>query len=218
MEQFVDRRDIPLRTTARGEPELVLRKNSDGSEELGTGPDGTEWTPALAAAKKAVADAQTQAAGAETALREAKTDDEKAKAAQLKTAATAASNAAALSLMNASEGAKKVMLAHYVKTAQDAATATLKEGEKAGNFQIYPIDTDQVRFGVDYFVGDKITVAIDGQEYSDIVREVNITVEDGGRTQSVTPKIGQQGMGDPLNLYKTVFEMRERLRKLESRM
>ncbi|GHF38654.1 hypothetical protein GCM10010218_19810 [Streptomyces mashuensis] len=217
-EQFVDRRDIPLKTNAQGEPELVLRKNSDGSEEMGTGPDGAEWTPALAAAKKAVADAQKQAADADAAAEKAKTDAEKLKAAQLKAAATAAVTAAAVNLMNATTDAKKVMLTHFVKTVKDAAAAALKEGEKAGNFQIYPIDTEQIRFGVDYFVGDKITVMVDGQEYSDIVREVTITVEDGGRTQSVTPKVGQQGMGDPLNLYRTVFEMREKLRKLESRM
>ena len=104
------------------------------------------------------------------------------------------------------------------KAAIDTATSSLKTGEKNGNFQIYPIDTDQVKFGRDYFVGDIVTVSVDGVEYSDIVREVNITVEDGGKTQTVTPKIGEQGSGDPLNLYKTVFEMREKLRKLEARM
>ncbi|WP_235482190.1 siphovirus ReqiPepy6 Gp37-like family protein [Streptomyces roseoverticillatus] len=217
-EQFVDRRDIPLRTDARGEPELVLRKNSDGTEELGTGPDGAEWTPALADAKKADAEAQKRVADAETAVREAKTEAEKSKASAQLAAATAAATRAKASLALAVEGAKKVMLAHYVKAVQDAAAAALKEGEKAGNFQVYPFDTPQTRFGVDYFVGDKVTIAIDGEEYSDIVREVTITVDDGGRTMSVAPKIGQQGMGDPLNLYKTVFEMREKLRKLEARM
>ncbi|MER6086531.1 siphovirus ReqiPepy6 Gp37-like family protein [Streptomyces bluensis] len=101
---------------------------------------------------------------------------------------------------------------------QEAASDALTEGEKNGNFQIYPIDTENCRFGRDYFVGDKVTVAVDGTEYSDIVREVVVSVDDGGNTQAVSPKIGEQGTGDPLNLYKTVYDMHKKLRKLESRM
>ncbi len=104
------------------------------------------------------------------------------------------------------------------KAVIEAADTVLKEGERNGNFQIYPIDTDQVKFGRDYFVGDIVTVAVDGEEYSDIVREVTITVEEGGKVAEVSPKIGEQGSGEPLNLYTHVFEMRERLRKLEARM
>jgi hypothetical protein len=100
----------------------------------------------------------------------------------------------------------------------DAADSALSDGAPNGNFQIYPIDTPQIQFGRDYFVGDVVTVVADGTEYSDLVREVDITIEDGGKTQTVSPKIGEQGTGNPLNLYKTVFEMREKLRKLETRM
>ncbi len=100
----------------------------------------------------------------------------------------------------------------------DAATEALNTGAKNGNFQIYPVDTPQIKFGRDYFVGDIVTVSIDGVEYTDIVREVSITVDQGGDTQTVTPTIGEQGSGNPLNLYKTVFDMREKLRKLEARM
>lgn len=100
----------------------------------------------------------------------------------------------------------------------EAADTALKEGEGKGNFQLYPFDTEQTKFGRDYFVGDIVTATMDGTEYTDIVREVTITVEDGGAVHSVAPKIGEQGSGEPLNLYKTVFEMREKLRKLERRM
>jgi hypothetical protein len=105
-----------------------------------------------------------------------------------------------------------------LQAVQQSADTALKEGEKNGNFQIYPIDTDQIKFGRDYFVGDLVAVTVDGTEYVDMVREVNITVDDGGNAVTVAPKIGEQGNGDPLNLYKTVFEMREKLRKLEARM
>lgn len=100
----------------------------------------------------------------------------------------------------------------------DAATEALNAGAKNGNFQIYPIDTQTVKFGRDYFVGDLVTVSLDGVEYTDIVREVSITVDAGGQTETVSPTIGEQGSGNPLNLYKTVFDMREKLRKLEARM
>lgn len=99
-----------------------------------------------------------------------------------------------------------------------AADDVLKEGEKSGNFQIYPIDTEQVKFGRDYFVGDIVTVEVDGVSYSDIVREVNISVDDGGNALTVSPKIGEQGSGEPLNLYQSVYDMRKKLRKLEARM
>ncbi|MEU6389958.1 hypothetical protein [Streptomyces sp. NPDC046939] len=100
----------------------------------------------------------------------------------------------------------------------EAASDALTEGEKNGNFQIYPIDTEACQFGRDYYVGDKVTVAVDGTEYSDVVREVVVSVDDGGNTQDVSPKIGEQGTGDPLNLYKTVYEMQKKLRRLEARM
>ncbi|MFF1450173.1 siphovirus ReqiPepy6 Gp37-like family protein [Streptomyces sp. NPDC058274] len=99
-----------------------------------------------------------------------------------------------------------------------AATDALTQGAKNGNFQIYPLDTPHIKFGRDYFVGDIVTVSVDGTEYTDIVREVSITVDSGGQTQTVSPSIGDQGSGNPLNLYKTVFEMREKLRRLEARM
>ncbi|WP_234019137.1 siphovirus ReqiPepy6 Gp37-like family protein [Streptomyces sp. Tu6071] len=102
--------------------------------------------------------------------------------------------------------------------AVDAATSALSEGEKNGNFQIYPIDTETCLFGRDYFVGDRITVAINGVEYVDVVREVTISVDDGGNAVDVHPKIGEQGSGEPLNLYATVDELRKKLRRLEARM
>jgi len=99
-----------------------------------------------------------------------------------------------------------------------AATDALTTGSQSGNFQVYPIDTEHVKFGRDYFVGDIVTVVADGVEYVDIVREVTISVDSGGATQTVTPSIGAQGDGTPLNLYQTVSAMRDKLRSLEARM
>jgi hypothetical protein len=101
---------------------------------------------------------------------------------------------------------------------KDAADQALTDGGGNGNFQIYPIDTPHLKFGRDYFVGDKVTVAVDGVEYTDIVRDVSITVDDAGNTTTVAPGIGEQGDGNPTNLYKTVFEMRKKLARLEARL
>lgn len=217
-EQLVDRRDIPLKTGLSGQPELIVKKSSNGVEDIGTSPDGTEWTPELAKAKAEQAEAQKNLAEAEAKAQEATKPDEQQKAQMRLVEARALAINASVVVLAATEEAKKVVLAHYLKAIDDAATAALKEGERNGNFQVYPIDTPQCTFGVHYFVGDKVTIAVDGEEYTDIVREVNVTVENGGQSETVTPKIGQQGEGDPLNLYKTVWEMREKLRKLEARM
>jgi hypothetical protein len=192
IEQFLDRRDVPLKTASNGQPTLVTKIQENGWEDIGTNPDGNEWTTALANAKKAYEDA-VEAGDPDT-------DPEYD------------------AVVAAIDAAKPVAVAYYLDVIEQAADEVLKEGEKSGNFQIYPIDTEQIKFGRDYFVGDLVTVEIDGTEYVDMVREVNITVDDGGNALTVAPKIGEQGSGDPLNLYKTVFEMREKLRKLEARM
>ncbi|MES9589959.1 hypothetical protein ABWK57_14020 [Streptomyces sp. NPDC094045] len=217
-EVFVDRRDIPLKTDKDGKPALVTKTGSDGFEEIGQNPDGKEWTADLTARRAALEAADKAVAAAEKAVADAKTDAEKKAAAESLAAATAAQKKAQSDVKAAIAAAKPTVVEHYVRAVEEAAAAALKEGEKTGHFQIYPIDTEQVKYGRDYTVGDIVTVAVDGEEYSDIVKEVNISVEDGGQTQSVTPKIGEQGTGDPLNLYKTVWEMKAKLRKLESRM
>lgn len=192
IEQFVDRRDVPLKTGKTGNPQIVTTIEDNGWEDIGKNEDGNEWTQALTNAKAAY-EAAEQANPGEN--HDVEYD-----------AVVAAINAA-----------KPTAVAYYLEVIDQAASDILKEGEKSGNFQIYPIDTEQIQFGRDYFVGDIVSIDIDGTTYSDVVREVNITVDDGGNAVTVSPKIGDQGSGDPLNLYKTVFEMREKLRKLETR-
>lgn len=118
--------------------------------------------------------------------------------------------------------AEDTMTASDVEAAKnavdEAARNVLEEGERNGNFQIYPIDTPDCAFGKHYFVGDLVTVAVDGSEYTDVVREVVISIDDGGNVQDVSPKIGEQGTGEPLNLYKTVSEMQRKLNRLQARM
>lgn len=191
-EVFVDRRDIPLKTTKTGAAALVTTFGDDQLEDIGQDPDGNDWTTALATARAAL----------QAAIDRGDPDYDTEFDA----------------VVAAIKDAKPVAVAYWVGVVQDAATAALQEGEKSGNFQIYPIDTEDCQFGRDYFVGDIVTVAVDGTEYSDVVREVTVSVDDGGNAVDVNPKIGEQGSGEPLNLYKTVYDMQKKLRKLESRM
>jgi hypothetical protein len=192
IEAFVDRRDVPLKTSKTGSPQLVTTILENGWEDIGQKPDGGEWTQELADAKAAY-EAAVEAGDPDT-------DPEY--------------DAVVAAIANA----KPVAVAYYLDVVQQAAAEVLKEGEKKGNFQVYPIDTEQIKFGRDYFVGDIVTVDVNGTTYVDMVREVNITVDDGGNALTVSPKVGEQGSGDPLNLYATVFELRKKLRKLEARM
>ncbi|WP_037872702.1 siphovirus ReqiPepy6 Gp37-like family protein [Streptomyces sp. PsTaAH-124] len=193
VESFVDRRDIPLKTASTGAPQLVTKTDSDGIEDIGLDPNGNDWTTELARARAAYEAAkQKDPNGNHDVEYDA--------------------------VVYAVKAAKPVAVAYYMDVIEEAADAVLTDGEKRGNFQVYPIDTEGCKFGIHYFVGDVITVSVDGVEYTDIVREVTISVDDGGNTQDVAPKIGQQGSGEPLNLYKTVSEMQRKLRRLESRM
>ncbi|MFE6226900.1 hypothetical protein [Streptomyces sp. NPDC057854] len=192
IETFIDRRDVPLRAGKTGGAELVTTILENGWEDIGTNPDGGEWTQELANAKKAYADA--------VAAGDPDTDPEYD------------------AVVYAIKDAKVIATDYYMNVVEEAAASALTEGQRKGNFQIYPIDTPDCQFGKHYFVGDLVTVAVDGTEYTDVVREVVVSVDDAGNVQDVSPKVGEQGTGEPLNLYKTVSEMQRKLRRLESRM
>ncbi|MGW9170159.1 Gp37-like protein [Streptomyces decoyicus] len=218
IETFVDRRDVPLQTGPDGSPVLVATADSDGIEDIGTNPEnGGEWTTALTTARTNYINALAAVQAAEAAVAAAVTPAEKT-AANTQLASANANKAQTLTDLKAAiVAAKPTAVAYWLTVIEAAADAALAEGASNGNFQIYPIDTPQCMFGRDYFVGDKVTVAIDGVEYVDVVRKVTISVDDGGKVSSATSVIGEQGTGEPLNLYKTVFELREKLRKLERR-
>ncbi|MCX5201482.1 siphovirus ReqiPepy6 Gp37-like family protein [Streptomyces sp. NBC_00237] len=273
-EQLIDRRDIPLKTDTAGNPVLITTIDSDGFEDIGQNPEGLDWTPDVAAKRKALVAAEAAAQKADQAhdktkspynqavnnlesvkeavtrarkrLAEADTAAEKAAAQKAldeaeealgkattayttakaafdstKDAFTDAAGAGLLAraaLKTSLTAAKPTAVAHYLSVIREAAQTALKETEKTGNFQVYPIDTDFCRFGEHYFVGDKVTVVVDGVEYVDVIREVTINVDDAGKVNDVSPKIGQQGSGEPLNLYKTVSDLQRKLRRLEARM
>lgn len=76
--------------------------------------------------------------------------------------------------------------------------------------EIKPREAPGTVFGVDYDIGDRVTVEVDDEKFSDIIREINIELtEDKG--EEITPVIGTAGVG-------TTFRLFDNYRNLEARM
>ncbi|MEE6450536.1 siphovirus ReqiPepy6 Gp37-like family protein [Gottfriedia acidiceleris] len=88
---------------------------------------------------------------------------------------------------------------------------------------ITPIDTDSLSFGTDYNVGDKVSIILpnsnnsDVDKISDVVREIKITLNQGGVL--VNPTIGTpESMGSKLlSFAEKMSKMKFRMSKLERR-
>lgn len=96
--------------------------------------------------------------------------------------------------------------------------ATLEAWEENGSkasLSLSPIDTDAVKYGIDYRVGDIVTVEVDGARFSEVLREVRLS--DGDDGPRVTPTIGDSQASSTPNLYRTVRQLWTKVRRLEAR-
>lgn len=85
------------------------------------------------------------------------------------------------------------------------------------DLRIEPIDTAAITFGVDYTLGDLVTVVIDGTPIVDVVREVKLTIDPDGEV--IEPSIGTPdtvGRG-LLGLFGSVRTLGRKLGALERR-
>lgn len=101
---------------------------------------------------------------------------------------------------------------------EQTITETLAETASSTSLSLSPIDTEAVRFGRDYALGDRVTVQVEGQDVVDVVREVTLTLTpDGGDV--VTPAIGTPGAGAAVlpGLFDTLRRLGRRLSNLERR-
>jgi len=81
---------------------------------------------------------------------------------------------------------------------------------------VTPIDGPGLAFGVDYGLGDRVTVVVDDVPIREVVREVTITLDtQGGET--IVPSVLSPGSVAPTvdALYATIAAMGERLGRLE---
>jgi hypothetical protein len=94
------------------------------------------------------------------------------------------------------------------------AQTELADGASKRGFALTPIETESIRFGHTYQLGDRVTVVIDGVPVTDIVREVVITLDAAGET--VAPTVGDPSTGpDRPRIFDTVDKLRRRVRQLE---
>lgn len=88
-------------------------------------------------------------------------------------------------------------------------------GATAG-LSIAPVDIPEMRYGVDYFIGDTVAVEIDGTRITQPVAEVTIKIGDSGAV--TTPTIGDpQVASDSTALYARVRNIAKRVGLVERR-
>lgn len=107
-----------------------------------------------------------------------------------------------------------------------AGRVELAEMAETRSLSVTPVDTETLRYGIEYGLGDKVSVVMDAigdapavvesDAVIDILREVDIRV-DGARVD-IRPAVGSSGakLAD-LRLFSTIRSLRQKIRNLERR-
>ncbi|WP_216588598.1 siphovirus ReqiPepy6 Gp37-like family protein [Streptomyces brasiliscabiei] len=96
-------------------------------------------------------------------------------------------------------------------------TAALAEGAAPVELATVTVDTEDLRAGVDYGLGDRVTVALpQGVEVADIVRSIHLHAEPGSGEQ-VTSLIGSPDATTDPAMVRLVRELGRRLGRQEAR-
>lgn len=104
-----------------------------------------------------------------------------------------------------------------------AGTDALTQGSEQAALTITPIETPDLMYATHYFLGDKVTVQLEGPaatpyaesgQIQDILRSVLIKLTVDG-PQTVTPTIGTAARGDVSRLFRAFRDMRRRVNNLE---
>ncbi|HLH22438.1 MAG TPA: siphovirus ReqiPepy6 Gp37-like family protein [Chloroflexota bacterium] len=93
---------------------------------------------------------------------------------------------------------------------------TLAQQAQRTELRLTPIDTASLAFGVDYQLGDVVTVMVDGVAFTDVVREVQLTLR-GDQAEQIVPTIGTPSLANsvvPL-LFRALRDLRGRISHLE---
>lgn len=98
---------------------------------------------------------------------------------------------------------------------QQAAWEAFEAMNQGFSLTIEPLDTDNIKFGRDYLLGDKITVEVDGIEYIDTITEVKY--EYRPETVRITPTIGNAELFRKLDMYRVLQQLAVRMAGLERR-
>ncbi|WP_436776052.1 Gp37-like protein [Yinghuangia sp. YIM S09857] len=86
-----------------------------------------------------------------------------------------------------------------------ASREEFEENRGGGYLSVTPIDTEQIRFGRDYWPGDRVSCSINGLDVVDVVREV--TISDTAEGFEISPTIGGQDATETPDLYVQVRKL-----------
>lgn len=89
------------------------------------------------------------------------------------------------------------------------------ENQESVDLSMTPIDTAFIKFGRDYNLGDKVSVIVDGNVITEVLREVVIKIDDNG--QRVVPVVGSTRGRVGLKFLRDLAIMRNRTNNLERR-
>jgi hypothetical protein len=96
-----------------------------------------------------------------------------------------------------------------------AADEAIAESAATASLSISPVDTPSLRYGHDYEVGDIVSVLVDGQLITDVLREVHLS--DGDDGPAIKPLVGTDGATETPTIYREIRKLWNSLRKLEAR-
>ena len=92
----------------------------------------------------------------------------------------------------------------------------LMERRADTGLSVTPLDSPGLAFGVEYGLGDRVTVVVDGLPIREVVREVRITLDSQGGETIVPSVLSPQGLAPTVDrLYATIAKLGERLGRLE---
>lgn len=91
----------------------------------------------------------------------------------------------------------------------------LETGATIATVNFTPKDTDQQHYGTHYNLGDRVTVVIDGEAFSDVIREVEF-IWDSDKIK-IIPTVGTQNSSSSISLYDRLSRTSNRIRLLERR-
>lgn len=91
----------------------------------------------------------------------------------------------------------------------------LEERTEKAEFELYPLNVEGSQFMIDYKLGDRATAEINGEVLQDVIRSVQIVLDEKGET--ITPTIGTPGVGTTFRLFDEYRRLQGRVGKIEKR-
>lgn len=99
---------------------------------------------------------------------------------------------------------------------QQTITEELADKGPQTSLSISPFDTDTQRFGVNYYLGDTVTVLVEGEPIVNAVQSVTLTYDPDGPL-SIKSEIGTPNRASILGIFRAVRDLGTRIRNLERR-